>query len=125
MQYSCVCYPLKPLQYIMAHQQSAAVEGIKGAHEVITACHLLRRHKEYFYAWRRLLQLLHGAARLVVFLSPTQVATGDACLLQVEHLQRHKVKVDQADVSASCSCTLQTTLVMSSECDQREAPGPG
>lgn len=70
-----------------AYEEGSAVEAVKSAHEVVAARHFLRRHKQDFHARRVPAQTLKQFSGLTVFLSATQVAASNACLLQVEHLQ--------------------------------------
>lgn len=66
------------------------MQYVECAHQVVAAGDLLRGHKQDSDVWGSLLQPLHDAARILVVLCATEVAAGDASLLQVKHLQGHR-----------------------------------
>ncbi len=63
------------------------MKPVQGAHEVVTARYFLGRHKQDLDGRGVPAQALQQLPGFAVLLSATQVATGYAGLLQVEHLQ--------------------------------------
>ena len=68
------------------HQDSALVQVVQQAHQVVAGSHLLRGDEEYLDTGRRGSQPVHDAALLIPANTATQVAAVDACLCEVEHL---------------------------------------